>query len=59
MNNKFAKLLVNGVNVFDSRVANEKLIANKLYRVYDENNNLLGIGSKNNNGFKIEKLLIT
>ncbi|CUN57103.1 tRNA pseudouridine(55) synthase TruB [Clostridium sp. NSJ-49] len=59
VNNKFAKLLVNGVNVFDSRVANEKLIANKLYRVYDENNNLLGIGSKNNNGFKIEKLLIT
>ena len=59
VNNKFAKLLVNGVNVFDSRVANEKLIANKLYRVYDENNNFIGLGERNNAGFKIEKLLIT
>lgn len=57
--NKFAKLLINGVNVFDSRFTKDTVIQNKLYRVYDEDNNLLGIGCKNNNGFKIEKLLIT
>lgn len=57
--NKFAKLLVNGVNVFDSRLTKDKIIVDKLYRVYDEDNQIIGIGRKNNNGFKIEKLLIT
>ena len=57
--NRFAKLLVNGVNVFDSRFTKDSVTQNKLYRVYDEEGNLLGIGCKNKNGFKIEKLLIT
>ena len=57
--NKFSKLLINGVNVFDSRFTKDTVIQNKLYRVYDENDNLLGIGCKNSNGFKIEKLLLT
>ena len=56
---KYVKLLINGVRVADNRFTKDKIINNRLYRVYDENNNLLGIGSKNNNGFKIEKLLIT
>ena len=56
---KFAKLLINGVNVFDSRLTKDKIILDKLYRVYNENNELIGLGRKNNNGFKIEKLLIT
>ena len=56
---KFAKLLINGVNVFDSRLTKDKIILDKLYRVYNENNDLIGLGRKNNNGFKIEKLLIT
>ena len=56
---KFAKLLINGVNVFDSRLTKDKIILDKLYRVYNENNDIIGLGRKNNNGFKIEKLLIT
>ena len=59
VNNKFARLLINGVNVFDKRFTKDTVIENTLYRVYDEENNLLGIGCKNDNGFKIEKLLIT
>ena len=56
---KYVNLLINGVRVGDNRFTNDKVINQKLYRVYDEDNNLLGIGCKNNNGFKIEKLLIT
>ena len=56
---KYVKLLVNGVRVADNRFTKDKIINNKLYRVYDENNNFIGLGEKNNSGFKIEKLLIT
>jgi len=35
------------------------VINQKLYRVYDEENNFIGLGKKNDLGFKIEKLLIT
>ena len=56
---KYVKLLVNGVRVADSRFTKDKVINNTLYRVYDENNNFIGLGERNEAGFKIEKLLIT
>lgn len=56
---KYVKLLVNGVRVADSRFTKDKVINNTLYRVYDENNNFIGLGERNDAGFKIEKLLIT
>lgn len=56
--NKFSKLLINGVKVFDKRLTKEKVEIGKLYRVYDENNNFIGLGKSDHQGFKIEKLLI-
>lgn len=56
---KYVKLLINGVRVADNRFTKDKVINNKLYRVYDENSNFIGLGQKNDYGFKIEKLLIT
>lgn len=56
---KYVNLLINGVRVGDNRFTNDKVINQKLYRVYDEENNFIGIGKKNDLGFKIEKLLIT
>ena len=58
INHKYAKLLVNGVRVGDTRYTNDKVENEKLYRVYD-GEKFLGLGSKNNEGFKITKLLIT
>ncbi|MGL5634812.1 MAG: tRNA pseudouridine(55) synthase TruB [Sarcina sp.] len=56
---KFIKLLINGVAVNDKRVYNGiDIKENILYRVYDNNNKLLGLGMKKNNAFKIEKLLL-
>lgn len=55
--NKYAKLLINGVRVFDKRLSLDNIELNKLYRVYDEENCFIGLGSKDNQGFKIEKLL--
>ena len=59
VNKKYVKLLVNGVRVADGRFTKDKVINNKLYRVYDDENNFLGLGERNDAGFKIEKLLIT
>ena len=56
---KYGNLLINGVRVGDNRFTNDKVINQKLYRVYDEENNFIGLGKKNDLGFKIEKLLIT
>ncbi len=56
---KYVKLLINGVRVADNRFTKDKIINDRLYRVYDENNNFIGLGERNNAGFKIEKLLIT
>ena len=56
---KYVKLLVNGVRVADNRFTKDKIINDRLYRVYDENNNFIGLGERNDAGFKIEKLLIT
>lgn len=59
VNKKYVKLLVNGVRVADGRFTKDKVINNKLYRVYDDENNFIGLGERNDAGFKIEKLLIT
>ena len=56
---KYVNLLINGVRVGDNRFTKDKVINEKLYRVYDEENNFIGLGKKNDLGFKIEKLLIT
>ena len=58
VNEGFSKLLINGVKVMDRRLTNEKIDNNILYRVYDENNNFIGLGKREPSGFKIEKLLI-
>ncbi|MFR1787605.1 MAG: tRNA pseudouridine(55) synthase TruB [Clostridium sp.] len=59
VNKKYVKLLVNGVRIADGRFTKDKVINNKLYRVYDDENNFIGLGERNDAGFKIEKLLIT
>ena len=59
VNKKYVKLLVNGVRVADGRFTKDKVINNKLYRVYDDENNFIGLGERNDAGFQIEKLLIT
>lgn len=59
VNKKYVKLLVNGVRVADGRFTKDKVINNKLYRVYDDENNFIGLGERNDAGFKIERLLIT
>ena len=56
---KYVNLLINGVRVGDNRFTKNKVINEKLYRVYDEENNFIDLGKKNDLGFKIEKLLIT
>ena len=56
--NKYSKLLINGVRVFDRRFTKEAFELDKLYRVYDEDGRFIGLGEGNNKGFKIEKLLI-
>jgi tRNA pseudouridine55 synthase len=54
----YAKLLINGVKLADKRVFIETPEFNKLYRVYDDKNAFLGLGKRDELGFKIEKLLI-
>ncbi len=54
----FTKLLVNGVNVFDKRLTNEKRTQGVLYRVYDNEGLFIGLGKQEDRGFKIEKLLL-
>lgn len=56
--NKYSRLLINGVRVFDRRFTKEDFKLEKLYRVYDEDGMFIGLGSGNHQGFKIEKLLI-
>lgn len=58
VNSSFTKLLVNGVKVFDKRLTSERREKNVLYRVYDSEETFIGIGKQDENGFKIEKLLI-
>lgn len=54
----FTKLLVNGVKVFDKRLTSEKREKNVLYRVYDTEETFIGLGKQDDEGFKIEKLLL-
>ncbi|WP_238858616.1 tRNA pseudouridine(55) synthase TruB [Clostridium sp. YIM B02569] len=54
----FTKLLINGVKVFDKRLTNGKREKNVLYRVYDSEGIFIGIGKQDDDGFKIEKLLL-
>lgn len=58
VNEKFGKLLRNGVKVFDNRMYSEEVEFNKLYRVYEDNGVFWGLGKRDEKGFKLEKLLI-
>jgi tRNA pseudouridine55 synthase len=58
VNDKFAKLLINGVRVSDSSMVKEKLDFDRLYRVYSKEKSLIGLGKMNRDGFKLEKLLL-
>lgn len=53
----YSKLIINGVRVGDKRFTKDKVNNDILYKVYDENNIFLGLGRKNDQGFKMEKLL--
>ncbi|EGO87817.1 tRNA pseudouridine(55) synthase TruB [Clostridium botulinum C] len=57
VNSKAEKLLINGVRIADKRLLNT-IELNKLYRIYNEDNKFLGLGLRNNQGLKIEKLLL-
>lgn len=54
---KYEKLIFNGVVIKDSRLV-DKIEKDKLYRVYVGENEFIGIGIKNDFGFKMEKLLV-
>lgn len=56
--NKFSKLIKNGAKVYDKRLYVTKAEIGILYRVYDEDNNFIGLGKKDEEGFKLEKLLV-
>ncbi|ELC8415668.1 tRNA pseudouridine(55) synthase TruB [Clostridium perfringens] len=58
VNEKFGNLLRNGVKVLDNRMYSEEVEFNKLYRVYEDNGVFLGLGKRDEKGFKLEKLLI-
>ncbi|HCQ90190.1 MULTISPECIES: tRNA pseudouridine(55) synthase TruB [unclassified Clostridium] len=54
---KFKTLLLNGVILKDKSFTSN-ILKDEIYRVYDEENNLVGIGRKNDVGFKLIKILI-
>ena len=54
----YDKLIINGVRVADKRFTKNVVENDILYKVYDENKKFLGLGRKNEEGFKMEKLLI-
>ena len=54
----YEKLLINGVKIGDRRAFKSLVEEGKLYRVYDKNKKFIGLGKRDPNGFKIEKLLI-
>lgn len=58
VSSRFSKLLINGVKVFDRRLLNTEVQLDKLYRVYDDTGLFIGLGKKDKDGFKIEKLLL-
>lgn len=54
----YDKLIINGVRVANKRFTKNIVENDILYKVYDENKKFLGLGRKNKEGFKMEKLLI-
>ena len=54
----YTKLIANGVRVGDKRFTKDFVENNVLYRVYGEDKEFLCLGKKNEEGFKMEKLLI-
>lgn len=58
INEGYSKLLINGVNVGDKRLTKEKIEKDTLYRVYNEKKEFLGLGKRDEKGFKLEKLLL-
>lgn len=58
INNRFRNLLINGAKVYDRRLLKDNIEKNVLYRVYDEDDIFIGLGIKDENGFKLEKLLM-
>lgn len=59
INEGFEKLLINGVRVMDRRLTSNKVQSEVLYRVYTKQNEFIGLGEKNDKGFKIVKLLLS
>ncbi|MGL5646279.1 MAG: tRNA pseudouridine(55) synthase TruB [Clostridium sp.] len=57
INDKFLKLIKNGARVYDKRLYTSEVLNNVLYRVYDGKGNFLGLGKKDEEGFKMEKHL--
>jgi tRNA pseudouridine55 synthase len=57
VNDKFEKLLRNGVNIKDVQLTG-KVPAEVLVRVYNANRDLIGLGLKSGDTFKIVKLLV-
>lgn len=58
IDNKFEKLLVNGVVMKDKSIL-DKIPEDVMCRTYMENGKFIGIGIKTKDGFKIAKLLLT
>ena len=58
INNRFRNLLINGAKVYDRRLLKDNIEKNVLYRVYDEDDIFIGLGIKDENRFKLEKLLM-
>lgn len=54
----YEKLLINGVRVADVRMCKEQIEMNKLFRVYTNDNLFIGVGQRDNKGFKLEKNLM-
>lgn len=54
----FSKFLINGVKIGDKRLTKDEILEGKLYKVYDKDKVFLGLGKKDKEGFKIEKLLL-
>lgn len=57
VNEKFEKLLKNGVNVMDILLT-KRVPEKTLMRVYNSSRQLIGLGIKSNEGFKIVKTLV-
>lgn len=54
LDDKFYKLAVNGVCIKDTKLL-LKIESDEIHRVYDYNNNFIGIGKMFDGGFKLEK----